>query len=182
MPSLEQSKGEKIHSRKIEVATYECDENHLIVEGRLTDNRHKTSYTMSGKKKPPSVVHDMIIRLKVTTSTMKIADVEVELLTVPEDQCKKVAKSMDNIKSLAISGGFTAKIKKLLKGTTGCSHLTTLLISMAPAAVQGNFSYKAREPFPDLSVEMVKQLLGDSCYVWRMDGPLIKELEGMSDK
>ncbi len=179
MPSIEQCKGDKIHTRKIDVSTYECDENHLIVEGRLTDNRLKSSYTISGKKRPPSVIHDMIIRLKVEMSTMVIVDVEVELPTVPEEECPGGARSMETIKGMTISGGFTPRIKKILKGTKGCSHLTTLLLSMAPAAVQASFANTAREPFPDIPVEMAKQLFGDSCYVWRMDGPLTEEIEEM---
>ena len=182
MPPLEQCKKDKLHSRKIEVDTYECDENHLIVEGRLTDNRYKTSYTMSGKKRPPKVIHDMTLRLKVEMGTMIITDLEVELPSVPEEECPEGARSIETIKGMAISGGFTPKIKKRLKGIKGCSHLTTLLLSMAPAAVQASFAYRAKEPFPDLPVEMIKQFLGDSCYVWRMDGPLIKELDEMSDK
>ena len=39
MNSFEEIKGEKIHSRRIEISTFEGDGDHIVVEGRLRDYR-----------------------------------------------------------------------------------------------------------------------------------------------
>jgi len=63
-------------------------------------------------------------------------------------------------------------------GIKGCVHLTTLLLSMAPAALQGYWIFEARkiqrseEPVLD-----IEKYLVDACWAWRKDGPLAKSLK-----
>ena len=61
MNSIENRKGKRLHSRSMEIVTYECDEHHIIVEGRLKDNRLVETYHVSGEKRPPQTVHDMTV-------------------------------------------------------------------------------------------------------------------------
>jgi len=49
---------------------------------------------------------------------------------------------------------------------------------MAPVAVQGYWSNIARKPFNGkFSRESMEKYLIDTCYTWRKDGPLTKQLE-----
>jgi hypothetical protein len=69
-------------------------------------------------------------------------------------------------------------VKKITGGIKGCTHLTTLLLVMAPAAVQGYWSNMARKPFDGkLTRESMEKYLTDTCYTWRKDGPLMMKLE-----
>ena len=64
MRSLEQRKGDKIHTRNMEISTYDGGDNHIIVEGQLRDDRLVSTYHhISGKKRPPQNVHHMIVRM-----------------------------------------------------------------------------------------------------------------------
>ena len=48
---------------------------------------------------------------------------------------------------------------------------------MAPAAVQGFWANHARNPvLDDIQPEAVHHFLLDTCWVWRKDGPLLKEV------
>ena len=38
MDAAWKSQGKKLHTRNIEIATYECDENRIIVEGFMKDD------------------------------------------------------------------------------------------------------------------------------------------------
>jgi hypothetical protein len=47
---------------------------------------------------------------------------------------------------------------------------------MAPAAVQGAFSAKAREPLDQETGAMIAlQRLKDTCWAWREEGPLMEK-------
>jgi len=175
--SLKDRCGEKIHVRSVEVSTYECKEEGIIVEGVLKDERLKQYYLLSGEVHPPGTLHHMIIRMLIG-DRLAIKKIEVEMLRTPHADCTETINSLKEIEGLNIAPGFSARAKKITGGIKGCSHLTTLLLVMAPAAVQGYWSNIARKPFNDkLSRESMEKYLIDTCYTWRKDGPIMKKLE-----
>jgi len=52
-----------VHERNIQVRTYPLDEDRLIVEGWLRDERFVSGYHWSGDPRPHGVVHWMCVRL-----------------------------------------------------------------------------------------------------------------------
>ena len=58
------------------------------------------------------------------------------------------------------------------------THLTALLLAMAPAALQGYWTHRgsrpAEEPPPK---EAIAKFLIDTCRVWRKGGPLAGKLK-----
>ena len=63
---IEIDREKMIHGREIAIATYAHDKDAVVVEGRLTDNRHVTTYYFSdGQSRPPGVVHGLVIRMVV---------------------------------------------------------------------------------------------------------------------
>jgi hypothetical protein len=177
MNSLKQAKGEPVHHRSITISTHECAEGGIIVEGELKDNRLKTYYKISGEPALPGMVHHMILRMHVTGPPLTIKDIEAEMPGVPRDECRETINSLNIVKGMSITPGFTLKIKTILGGPVGCSHLTALLLAMAPAVVQGSWAYHAQKPLPDeFSPDLMNQYLIDTCRVWRREGDLAKSL------
>jgi hypothetical protein len=77
---------------------------------------------------------------------------------------------------MIITRGFTAKVKKLVGGTKGCTHLLELLLAMAPAPVQGFAAHQSRKPAafdPDRMKFILKYLI-NTCHAWREDGPVVQ--------
>ena len=172
-----QYKGRKIHARNIEISTYEYDDECIVVEGELKEDALIAIY-ISGEKHQPHTVHNMIIRMLIECSSLTIKEINVEMPGIPYDECIETSNSLDMIKGLRISPGFTSKVKKGLKGNKRCVHLTTLLLAMVPAAMQGFWVYSAREPGGNgVSSDMIKDYLIDSCWVWRGDGELVSRLK-----
>ena len=172
-----QYKGRKIHARNIEISTYEYDDEYIVVEGELKEDALIAIY-ISGEKHQPHTVHNMIIRMLIECSSLTIKEINVEMPGITYDECIETSNSLDMIKGLRISPGFTSKVKKSLKGNKRCVHLTTLLLAMAPAAMQGFWVYSAREPRgKGVSSDMIKDYLIDSCWVWRRDGELVSRLK-----
>ena len=178
MPSLAEQCLEKIHTRNIEISTFDTGNGRsIIVEGVLRDRRMKNSYTVSGNQKSPGIVHHLEIRMKVTGPELMIQEIEVEMPGTPRKQCPETRNSLQPIVGKNIAPGFTEMVKRLAGGSKGCAHLTALLITMAPAAVQGFWAKYSQKPIEgDAPHEAMQKFLVDTCYVWRKDGPLMKEL------
>lgn len=176
MTRLEKLKQAPVHTRQIQIDTYACGHDSIIVEGELKDDRLLPYYRLSGEKCDPHTVHRMIIRMQVSGPDLKIADIESEFHQFPRDECPETAASLEQLKGWKIAPGFTGKIKAALGGKAGCVHLTALLLSMASAAVQGFWSNRARTPIKEpISPAIMDQFLVDTCWVWRKDGPLAQE-------
>lgn len=168
-------KGKKVHSRNISVTTYNYDEQRILVEGFLKDDRFQKSYMSTGETFPKGVVHHMAIRLLVNCSNLMIEDIDVDLISVPRDVCRETIDCLSPIKGLTITKGFTSKVKKLAGGTQGCTHLVELLLAMAPAAIQGYASHQAKKPVSanPAHIKMYYQFLLNTCHAWREDGPFV---------
>jgi hypothetical protein len=175
MIKIEADKHEKIHTRRIEVATYDCGHDGIIVEGTLKDDRLQTVHRPTGERIPPGRVHHMIIRMQVRGPNLAIEDIDVEMPTVPYKECIETLTSLEPVKGMQIASGFTNEVKDLVGGVKGCAHLVALLVSMASAAVQGAWTAAIRRPAdPSGYRERAMEAIVDTCRVWRRDGPKLK--------
>lgn len=178
MINIDKDKKQEIHTRRIDITTYEGGSDSIFVEGVLTDERLVNSFRPTGERYPPGMVHHMIIRLKTQGPKLVIEDIDVEMPTVPKQECLETLESLLPIKGIPIVSGFTGRVKDLVGGIKGCAHLVALLTAMAPAAVQGAWvamTRKPREPATYLpgAVERIK----NTCRVWRSGGPMMKDIQ-----
>ncbi len=168
----------KIHNRNLDISSYIVDDEHILIFGELKEQNLITIYKIPGGVREPRVFHHMQIQMLIKTAEIKIVDLHVKIPGAPHDDlCREMENSLGGIKGLVIAPGFTSKVKKTAGGVKGCAHLTTLLLSMAPAALQGYWIFKARNKNRnnDSTFEITKYLT-DTCWVWRKDGHLAKEL------
>ena len=178
MIDLDQTGKQKIHTRGIDIATYEGGSDSIIVEGVLTDERLATSYRASGETLPPGTVHHMIIRMEVRGPKLVIEDIEVEMPTVPMQECLETLNSLLPLKGLPIVSGFTNRVKDSVGGAKGCAHLVALITAMASAAVQGAWAAMTSKPRdPATYLPDAKERIKDTCRVWRSDGPMFNNVD-----
>ena len=175
-------KKHKIHTRQIDIASYDAGPESILVEGVLKDERLATSFSPTGEPTPPGTVHHMIIRMVIQAPGLVIEDIDVDMPTIPRQECLETRASLLQLKGTPIVAGFMVKIKDLMGGAKGCAHLVALLTAMAPAVVQGAWAAstrKRRDPATYLpeTVERAK----DTCRIWRSDGPLVKKYRDMID-
>jgi len=176
MQSIWKSKGKKLHTRNIEVTTYDYDGQRIIVEGILKDDRFQDSYLMTGEKFPRGAIHHMAIRLLVNCSNIMIEDVDVEMISVPREVCREAVDCLAQIKGLIITKGFTLKIKNIAGGNKGCTHLVELLQAMAPAVFQGFAAHQAQKKtsFNSDQAKLILRFLVNTCHAWREGGPFVE--------
>ena len=154
-----------------------------MVVGTLKDERFQEYHSLAGEILPSGIIHHLTIRLLVNAASLLIEDVVVEMKTVPEAVCRETLHSLDALKGMAITKGFTIKAKKLAGGKQGCTHLIELLLVMAPAAFQGRITYRGREPNIDLSrIRGIITILADTCHAWREDGPIVKKIKAFLNR
>jgi hypothetical protein len=176
MQSIWKSKGKKLHSRNIEITTYDYYGQRIIVEGFLKDDRFQKSHVVTGETFPSGVIHHLAIRLLVNCSNLLIEDIDVDMISVPRKVCRESIDCLALIKGLTITKGFTSKVKKLAGGNKGCTHLVELLLAMAPAVFQGFGAHQSQKPSdidPD-QAKMISQFLVNTCRAWREDGPFVE--------
>ena len=95
----------------------------------------------------------------------------------PAPQCYKIIYNFAKLEGMRIAPGFTAKARNLTGGPKGCAHLSGLLMAMASAALQGLWTYRARDYQPDVDITTtINEFLVNTCWVWRQDGPLVDSL------
>lgn len=167
---------EKIHNRNLAISSFIVDDEHILIAGELKERNLITIYEKYGKPIEPIVFHHMQIQLLVKRVELKIVELYVKIPGAPHDNiCREMENSLDEIKGLSIARGFTSRVKKIAGGIKGCVHLTTLLLSMAPAALQGYWIFEARKEHKnENSVLDLEKYLVDACWAWRRDGPLAK--------
>ena len=184
MQTIWKPKGKKLHKRNIAVTTYNYDEQRMIVEGILKDDRLHEYHMITGEIKPRGVIHYMSISLLVNCSNLSIEDVDVDLMSVPEKECMETITCLDSIKGLTITRGFTAKVKKIAGGKKGCTHLMELLLVMAPAAIQGLIAYRAQKAsaFNHDRAKRAVEYLIDTCHAWSEDGPFVKRYKHLLNR
>ena len=180
--------GECAHTRNIHTATYSADENHLVSEGRLTDIRLLDWYKFTGEKVDCGVLHDLRIVLLIKIPEMIIEDLEVIIETIPREDCLLMMETLKPVIGMAITGGFSAKVRGAAGGVKGCTHLVHLLTTMGPAIMQGFWTYtsgKLPEKTGSLNkkaAESMRRNLKNSCVSWREEGELYQKLSKLMEE
>ncbi len=174
--------GNPFHSRSIEMKSYALDDDTILVEGWLREDRLQPVYALTGEKIEPGPVHHMAIRLKLGGAPPTILDAEAEMVHVPLECCRSTLATIQNVIGLHLRAGFNKKVRTLMGGEQGCIHLTHLLTVMSQAAFQGHVANqrKNRQPLPGSleAVEGLDALLG-SCRAWSQDGPKVSHLKAV---
>lgn len=177
MSLFDQCQSEKIQRRQIEVSTHACDETHILVWGELHDRRLVTTYSIDGQLREPDSMHHMHICLKVAIETLTIVDAEVRMPRTPHEQCAEIQDALAAVVGLRLVPGFSGRVRRSLGGPKGCIHLTTLLLAMAPAALQGYWTHHDRVPERRrITREHLERYLVDTCHVWRRGGENLRAL------
>ena len=173
-------KKELIHKRTISISSYETDEKRLIIEGSLTDER-LFPYVIHARneKRDAGLMHHIMLAMELTIPDMNILSIKARMPVIPDPGCNDVQEAVQKLAGRYIRPGFTNEVRAIFQKASGCIHLTNLILAMSSAAVQGLWSYfsRSREGGAALSLpDPDGSMLLDSCYMWRKDGPFVKNI------
>jgi len=167
-------KGDLVHTRSLKIRTFAVDDERILVEGVLEDERPFGSYSLTNQRRDPGLVHAMVVRLLVGGVPAAILDAEAEMRKVPMAACAEALPSVKKLIGLYVVYGFSKEVKDRLSGVEGCNHLTSLVLTMGSAAVQGMAAHRGRKPVDSDMREAMLNYMKDSCCVWRGDGEILR--------
>ena len=175
----------KIHTRKIELATYSVNDSELIVQGTLFDERFQKVFDITEKELPAGVIHHMVIYLLIRDNPLRIAKAEALMPHVPMVECHETLDVIKKVEGLEIKGGFSKKINSFMGSIKGCTHLTHLLTVMGQEIVHGWLTEKRKHKTEvPASIDQIKEknFILNSCRLWTEDGPKIKAIKEAIEK
>ena len=176
----EMTKREPVHARNLEIKTYPLDDDRVIVEGRLKDERLVPGYHWDGETRREGIVHWICARLLIGGWPPSILDAEAEMMEIPHELCPTTLDSVKRIIGLSITPGYSGEIRKRIGGIEGCLHLSHLITAMGPPILHGYWTQRSRKKHPlPRSMEELPGLstLVNSCRLWKEDGPHIKMIK-----
>ena len=169
----------KIHSRRIELETYQITANRMIVHGILKDQRYIRVFDATGALKEPGIVHHIDVKLLIRSGPFTIKATEAQMREVPIPECRETLDNLPQIHGLQVKSGFSKKVRSLVGGQNGCHHLAQLIAAMGQEIVSGGLTQTRtqKRKLPDQPEQLQeKQFIFDSCRMWKRDGPRYKNL------
>ena len=161
---MEMTKGKPVHTRKVEINAFDVGDHQVLVEGELLDTR------------PVGSIHHLFARIRVQGPDLTITHVDAEMKRIPREGCPEALPAVQKLSGLRIISGYTQRVKDLIGDVKGCSHLTSLFLTMGPVAVQGYFAAYGRKGATRSPDNPAFARVLNSCHVWREDGPYVRSL------
>jgi hypothetical protein len=174
---------EHLHTRHIECRGFLRDDGMWDIEGHMTDRKtYAFPSDERGEVAAGTPVHDMWIRVTVDDA-MVIKTIEAATDASPFRMCPSITPNFQRLVGLAIRPGFLPKVKQLLGGVEGCTHLVELMGPIATTAFQTVFSARGRakrERERAMKGEVREEhpnrrpALLDTCHAFASDSDVVK--------
>ena len=157
---------ELLHTRAVEIRGYRREDGLYDVEGHLVDTKPRDFQLASGVRAAGKPVHDMWLRITVD-ATLTIVDAAAAMDGMPfVDHCGAIVPAYRKLVGLAIRPGYNNRVKELLGGVRGCTHVTELAGSLATAAFQTLAGQVTQDPER-------KPFQVDRCHALDASGPAV---------
>ncbi|MES9971245.1 MAG: DUF2889 domain-containing protein [Candidatus Thiodiazotropha sp.] len=162
-----------LHTRKLTLQGYLRDDNLLDIEGHLVDTKpfDIPNTDRGGQIRAGESLHEMWIRL---TLDMEFKIIAAEAVTdwAPYDHCQGGTRTFPNLVGQQIGPGWNRRVKSILGGTKGCTHISEMLAQMATTAFQTLNSLK--DPGKPHEENQEKPVILDTCFALASDGPVVE--------
>jgi hypothetical protein len=169
---------EPIHTRHVVCHGYRRADGMWDIEGHLTDTKaYDFSSQFRGTVHSGEPVHQMWIRLTVDDNLV-IREVEAQTDHSPFPICGGITGNFARLKGISIRPGFHLKVRELLGGVEGCTHLVEMLGPVATTAFQTIYPYRERlrRERGETAATPRRVSLLNTCHGWSSKGEVVKEL------
>lgn len=173
MPLSQASDRSPLHTRSLTFQGYERSDGLFDIEGHLVDTKpfDMPNKDRGGCIKQGEPLHEMRIRLTIDDN-MLIHNAEAITEWAPFHYCQGSADTFKRLVGESIGPGWNSRVRDLLGGTQGCTHITEMLAQLATTAYQSMFSARYNDGKPDGET---KPAILDTCYALATDGPVVEE-------
>lgn len=162
------------HTRAIQIEAFAREDGLWDLDACITDVKTRDIDLASGVRPANTPIHELWLRVTIDIQFNIIA-VEAVSDAVPyPGYCDTIGPDYRNMVGLNLLSGFRHRLKQILSGTRGCTHLTELAQILPTAAIQA-FAGEVRDTrdgdSADLQSDKPFQL--DSCHALRTDGAAV---------
>lgn len=167
MPGLEAAAArEPLHRRQVDIQGYKRADGLYDIEGHLVDTKPYDFKLAAGMRRAGEPVHSMWLRITVDR-TLTIVDAAAAMDAMPYvDHCDQIVPAYRKLVGIAIRPGFHQKLKEILGGVRGCTHVTELAGMLATAAFQTMAGQRLQDPAR-------KPFQIDQCHALASSGPVV---------
>ena len=161
-----------LHLRRISCEGFLRDDGLYDLEGLLIDTKPVPLPLVTREVPAGESIHQMRVRLTIDRE-MTIVDARVYSEHTPYPDCVEVEANYRQLVGLRIGPGFTREVKRLFRGTAGCSHMTELLPPLASTAFQVMW---ANNDFDSVDAEGSTQRTSPlgGCHALRLEGRIVR--------
>ena len=181
MPLSAPAPREHLHTRQVECQGFQRADGLWDIEGHMTDRKtYSFPSDERGEVTAGTPIHDMWLRVTLDDG-FHIRAIEAVTDGSPFSLCPQITPNFQRLVGLRLGPGFTRKIKELLGGVEGCTHLVELMGPLATTAFQTIFSAKSRERRERANGDATpvdqppkRPRLIDTCHAFASDSPVTK--------
>lgn len=176
MPLSQTAPRKLAHTRQVTCQAYEREDGLWDIEGHLLDTKpyHFPNQARGGFINAGEALHEMWVRLTLDKD-YKVHDAEAVTEWSPFNECPRVNEAYRHLIGLTVGPGWNRRVKELLGGARGCTHLTELLGPMATTAFQAIMSKSEGYTGDPDGKATTRPAFIDSCHMLSVSGPLVKE-------
>ena len=157
---------EPLHTRAIEIRGYKREDGLYDVEGHLVDTKPFDFKLAAGLRPAGEPIHGMWLRITVDR-TLTIVDAAAAMEAMPyAGDCDRITPDYRKLVGLGIRPGYQQRVKELLAGTRGCTHVTELALALATAAFQ-TMAGQRLQPSDQKPFQL------DRCHALASDAPAV---------
>jgi hypothetical protein len=182
MPLSEPSLRDPVHTRTIVCRGFHRADGMWDIEGHLVDIKSYDFHSQfRGDIESGEPVHQMWLRLTVDDDLV-IRDAEAVTDHSPFPICPAIAPNFTRLKGMSITPGFNTRVRELLGGIEGCTHLVEMIGPVATTAYQTIYPYRERlrrqrgETDPAQPQPARRPRFIDTCHGWSSTGEIVKQL------
>lgn len=168
-----------LHTREIVCAGYVRSDGLFEIESSMKDISAQGSDLFFKRVDAGDAIHAMRVVVTVDADLV-ILHIEVHTDIAPTPYCADSNLTYEALRGLKIGPGFTKKVRALLGGTKGCTHLTELLGPLATTAIQTWYAVERKKNNMKVMLRMdgpfAKPIIADTCQAYRTEGEAMKQV------
>ncbi len=171
MPLPKAQRRQHQHKRLINSDAYLRDDGLWDIEARMTDFKSGTvdgddgNYVSAGEP-----FHDILLRVTIDSS-FKVHEVHASIEAAPFEVCPIIAENYSKLVGTSIQSGWRNKIKELVGGANGCTHINELFPIIATTAFQSLWPHRDAD-----TLRKGYKMMLDTCHAWSKDGELANNM------
>lgn len=167
MPGLDPTvPREPLHTRRVEIQGYKREDGLYDIEGHLVDTKPYDFKLAAGVRPAGEPVHGMWLRITVDKQ-LNIVDAAAAMDAMPYvGDCNGIVPAYRKLVGLAIRPGYHQRLKELLGGVRGCTHITEMAGMLATAAFQSMAGQRLQDPAR-------KPFQLDRCHALALTSPVV---------